>query len=242
MLRRFDTEFVNVSPVVQYLNVACPGEAVPNVVTISTGSRSVCGIWVPLADAQTIAGDDPLFKTFLSDDLCSHFPPPLADLRTVDGRGPPTSQFGHQFVSVSDARRRTISSHRLELPPREFDVSWARGHFEVEDHLLHHPPFVLAQAALDPLLPPVEAPAPEVPLSPSEEEMFRVLCAAPDWDAAKQSVEAVEGDVEDAADPSSSVPTVVEERPLRRSKRVPKAVVARSRTRSSKRGSRTSLS
>ena len=59
-----------------------------------------------------------------------------------------------------------MASHRLELPPREFEVSW-------EDHLSTHPPFILATAALDEHRPAIEEIAATV-----ETPSYRVLYAS----------------------------------------------------------------
>ncbi|KAI9064254.1 hypothetical protein FKP32DRAFT_1570414 [Trametes sanguinea] len=251
LLRRIDTGFVNISPIARHLGKTCP--SVSSTVVVTGGSPSVCGTWAPLEVARNLAKDESVLGTFLSDDLRSLFPeainalcPPAVEPKT------PCSGYGHQFKSASEARRRSMTSHRLELPPREFEVSW-------EDHLATHPPFILATSAIDGHRPiPEEAPPVVEALSPTEEEMFHVLCADPDWDADRTPAEEDMQDTEDVAPPPSPPPQpqapatpssrpsdaseVAQDRPLRRSKRVANAVTTRSRTRSSKRGSRTSLS
>ncbi|KAI0374710.1 hypothetical protein BV20DRAFT_1079791 [Pilatotrama ljubarskyi] len=242
LFRRIDTDFVNMSPIAQHLGVVCP--SVPNAVIVTGGSPDVCGTWVPLEVAQSIAKGDSMLETFLSEDLRSLFPASLNVLDPPLDRKPSPAGYGHQFKSASDARRRSMTSHRLELPQREFEVSW-------EDHLSTHPPFILATSAIDGHRPVAEEPPPVVEaLSPTEEEMFHVLCADPEWDAVTPSpTEERPPEVSDAAVAAAVVPIspttaaeVAQERPLRRSKRVANAVTTRSRTRSSKRGSRTSLS
>ncbi|OSD02904.1 hypothetical protein PYCCODRAFT_1366761 [Trametes coccinea BRFM310] len=249
LLRRIDTDFVNISPIARHLGKTCP--SVSSSVLVTGGSPSVCGTWAPLEVARSLAKDESLMAAFLSDNLRSLFPeainalyPPAVEPKT------PCSGFGHQFRSASEARRRSMTSHRLELPPREFEVSW-------EDHLATHPPFILASSAIDGHRPvPEEAPPVVEALSPTEEEMFHVLCADPEWDADRTPAEEPMQDTEDAAPPPSPPPQpqrrtssrppdaseAAQDRPLRRSKRVANAVTTRSRTRSSKRGSRTSLS
>ena len=237
LLRRVDTDFVNVSPIAQRLGVDPP--SVPNAVVINAGSSTVCGTWVPLSVAQEVAVDESSLALFLSDDLRSLFPDTIDVLHPADGPSTTHPQFGHQFQSASEARRRGMTSHRLELPPREFEVSW-------EDHLATHPPFILATAAIGGHHAAVEEPPAvvETPLSPTEEEMFHVLCAASEWESPPPEVPCVDDTV--AAATTSAPPTEatdgVQDRPLRRSKRVANAAATRSRTRSSRRGSRTSLS
>ena len=232
LLRRVDTDFVNASSISQVLSVAIP--TAPSAVVVTAGSSLVCGTWVPLSVAQDIAKDESALTTFLSDDLRSLFPDALRTLQPAVGLQTTHPDLGHQFESASEARRRSMTSHRLELPPREFEVSW-------EDHLSTHPPFILATAALDEHRPTMEdIPASvETPLSPTEEEMFQVLCATSEWETSPTD------ECTEAFSASASLPDITDsfqERPLRRSKRVANAAATRSRTRSSRRGSRTSLS
>ncbi|RPD65963.1 hypothetical protein L226DRAFT_455201 [Lentinus tigrinus ALCF2SS1-7] len=238
-LRRIDTDFVNVSSISLHLKTSCP--SAPNAVTITAGSPPVCGTWLPASEARNVAKDEPMFGAFLSDGLRTLFPKAINALTPPDGRETAFTAFGHQFRSASDARRQSMASHRLELPPREFETSW-------EDHLSTHPPFILATSSIDGHRPTEEIPpVVETPLSPTEEEMFRVLCAASDWEPTMPAAEGpVEENAEDAAAasarPATEAPDCAHEPPLRRSKRVANAVATRSRTRSSRRGSRTSLS
>ncbi|KAH9946260.1 uncharacterized protein BXZ73DRAFT_86426 [Epithele typhae] len=222
LLRRVDSDFVNLSPIAERLTSFSTAEAV----TISVGSPLVCGTWVPLALARELAKDEPSLKGFLSDDL-----------RSIRATTCPT--FGHQFKSASDARRLSMSSHRLELPPREYEAPW-------DDHLTTHPSFNFPTTVLDAHRPTTEdMPAiVEAPLSPSEEEMFHALCAAAEWDANACVVTLAADNRADGTLTSPCPPGEGhngQEQPLRRSKRVAH-VSTRSRTRTSKRGSRTSLS
>ena len=238
-LRRIDTDFVNISPISLHLKTSCP--SAPSAVIITAGSPPVCGTWLPASEAREVAKHESLFGTFLSDGLRALFPDAINALTPPDGRETAFTVFGHQFKSASDARRQSMASHRLELPPREFETSW-------EDHLSTLPPFILATSSIDGHRPTEEIPpVVETPLSPSEEAMFHVLCAASDWESSSPAGEGpVEGHAEDAAvasaRPSTESADRAHERPLRRSKRVANAVATRSRTRSSRRGSRTSLS
>ncbi|KAI0721601.1 hypothetical protein C8T65DRAFT_565661 [Cerioporus squamosus] len=237
LLRRIDTDFVNVSPISLH-----PCSSAPSAVIITAGSPLVCGTWLPVSEARKVATDEHIFGTFLSDRLRSLFPDAINTLTPPDGWEPAYTAFGHQFKSASDARRQSMASHRLELPPREFETSW-------EDHLSTHPPFILATSSIDGHRPAEDIiPVVETPLSPTEEEMFHVLCAASDWEPTPPAAEEpVDESAEDGAAASARSTTEPSDgaldRPLRRSKRVANAVATRSRsTRSSRRGSRTSLS
>ncbi|KAH9854059.1 hypothetical protein C2E23DRAFT_819369 [Lenzites betulinus] len=232
--RRVDTDFVNLSSITQYLGVDCP--SVPDAVTVLGGAPPVRGTWVPSDVARSVVPGESVFKLFLSKDLRSRFPPLLNALCPIGDRKFVCTGYGHQFRSASDARRQTMTSHRLELPPREYETSW-------EEHLSTHPPFILATSAIDGHQADAdEVPAPMVEaLSPTEEAIFHVLCADPDWDDAPSTEERAPEAVRNVVRPYVAT-DVQQERPLRRSKRVANTVTTRSRTRSSKRGSRTSLS
>lgn len=245
ILRRVDTDFVNVTAVIKVLQVSYPHSH--NAVIVARGSPTVCGTWVQLVTAQEMFKDHHVLSDFLSDDLHVRFPP-----GSLDSTHSSRDHFGPNFQSTTDAKRRSLSSHRLDLPAQEPGAAWERGHFshwDLEGDLLSaHPTFGLAS----PMLPtPATSPEQEVvieaPLSPTEEEMFRVLCSDPEWETPNTDASAMdrsEGIVEPpvaATDPVASDKTSTR-RPLRRSKRVANAIANRSRTRSSKRGSRSSLS
>ena len=254
MLRRVDSDFVNITPVAEFLNVTLPH--ISDAVQVDNDSCA-CGTWVPLATAQELAKDHPLLAVFVSDRLHERFPARVHELRRVP-QDPSIDRFGLPFASNLDAKRRTSLTRRLEFPPREAGAPWERGmvsHWDVEEHLLSAN-FSSSVVSIASSEPPVEQSAvvPETPLSPTEEEMFRVLCSNPDWETAstRESSPAVVVEVGSPApeDVKPRPAQVVKEascpdRPLRRSKRVANALVSaanRPRTRSSKRGSRSSLS
>ena len=232
LLRRVDTDFVNLSLICQHLNVPVP--CVSGAATITIGSTLVRGTWVPLEVARDVAKDEMQLRPFLSDDLRSQFPDAIDALCSIGDHSTAHPAFGHQFKSASEERRQSMASHRLELPPREKEESW-------DSHLSTHPFFAFPTTAIDGERPTPEIPAvAETPLSPTEEAMFHVLCAAPEWDTTTEAA------MEDAEDDAAMRPSIDgmdsgQERALRRSKRAA-TVATRSRTRSTKRGSRTSLS
>ncbi|KAI0928379.1 hypothetical protein AcW1_005639 [Taiwanofungus camphoratus] len=243
ILRRADTHFVNVSPIIKFLELHCP--RLPDAVIVGRGSTAVCGSWVPLAIAQDLSRSHPDLSDFLSDELPQRFPPQFHCIHDTSSRAP--GDFGLHFQSTIDAKRRSISPPRLELLAREEGAPWERGmvsHWDIEDHLISvHPQFALTSAVF-----PTSAASPEDevvdegPLSPTEEEMFRVLCSNPDWEtsAPVASVATSSQNIESPGETAKD--SACRDRPLRRSKRVANAVANRSRTRSTKRGSRSSLS
>ncbi|THH33020.1 hypothetical protein EUX98_g1167 [Antrodiella citrinella] len=256
LLRRIDTDYVNVSVIQDTLGIDVSASTQADAAIVSQGSAAVCGVWLPLTTARRLLADEPLVHAFLSDDVGRNISSTVDELRmsAAHHRGP--SQFGRLFSSTVEAKRESLSSHRLDLPLR--DTSWdarKESPWEVEDHLLSiHPLFAIMSTGVPNVsaLPTTDTEV-ETPLSPTEEEMFRTLCSVPDWEPTTDAALPVE-------EPLAPVPEQTEERtsqrckepvcdvPLRRSKRVltagagPATIVTRSRTRSSKRGSRSSLS
>lgn len=241
ILRRIDTDFVKVSPIFDFLGLELPPlSSISHAVDVNQGSYVVCGIWAPVSVVRQIARDQPLVGIFLSDQLNERFPSALQDFHRSNTQGRSLNQFGPHFRSTLEAKRESLSSFRLELPPGDLVPPWDKGMpspWEVEDHLLSvHPPFALAATArAAPTTMAEAAPEIETPLSPTEEEMFRTLCSVTDWEPPAVQASSL-------VDESPAV-VVPQDRPLRRSKRVanPNAT-SRSGTRSSKRGSRSSLS
>ncbi|KAJ3526392.1 hypothetical protein NM688_g8267 [Phlebia brevispora] len=245
IFRRIDTDFVNVTPILQFLGLPLPDpDKLASAVVVSRGDPLISGTWVDLETARSLVHDESLVKVFLSDELHKKFPQALQDFHRTSQPGRSLKQFGPHFQSTaeansnSDAKRENLHSFRVELPPRR---RWA-----VEDHLLSvHPPFALRAAAMLASR-PEDAITPETPLSPTEEEMFQTLCVDSDWDTSAPSdtvtpaTEEAESRALEAPEPPLHKEREKErERPLRRSKRVASAAVLRSRTRSAKRGSRT---
>lgn len=258
ILRRIDTDFVNISPIYDFLGLPHPPLDIANAVTVCQGSSIICGTWVPAPTAREMIGDQSLVNVFLSDQLNERFPPALQDFYRSNTQGRSLGQFGPHFRSTIEARRESNSSFKLELPSRDPTSPWeGRGisPWDVEDHLLSvHPPFALAAAVRPPPLPSPEDDMTETPLSPKEEEIFHSLCSAPEWESTSESASAEPAAVDEAPEVQEPPPRIpskprtkdmtARERPLRRSKRVANAnaIVTRSRTRSVKRDSRSSLS
>lgn len=254
LFRRIDTDFVNLSPIIAYLDVTPPSSS-STAIVVSQGSASICGTWVPLAAAQAFVREHPfpdgLLDTFLSDVLFEHFPSALQDFHRSNAPGRLLHQFGPHFKSTIEAKRRSRSALQNEVEFRATGELWETdlvSNWDVEDHLLSsHPPFSLGLANLRG--PPEEELVPETPLSPTEQEMFYTLCSLPDWEKeisfpshTNRKEEAAVRDTDDADD--DSTPARARDRPRRRSKRVANAnaIATRTRTRSQKRGSRNSLS
>ncbi|KAI0062382.1 hypothetical protein BV25DRAFT_1804163 [Artomyces pyxidatus] len=263
LLRRIDTDFVHLSSIVSFLNIpASTMTSVPNASSITLGSHTVCGTWAPLAEAQAFVQKhhppDPRLDVFLSDQLFERFPSALQDFHRSNTRGRLLNKFGSQFQSTTDARRAHRVQARRVVPLSDVCLPWERGmmsYTDIEEHVLSvHPSLVLPE---NPVKRVEDHLIPETPLSPTEQEMFHSLCDLSDWDntpllsgpvppspedrASRGDQHAEDADMEEDADcpTATRMRSHSRDRPLRRSKRVANAAAARTRTRSTKRGSRT---
>ncbi|OBZ75620.1 hypothetical protein A0H81_04494 [Grifola frondosa] len=244
-LRNIYEDAVKLSPIIELLEVEPP--VIPDPVTISEGPASVQGTWVSSAVARDIAKGHPLLEVFLSEQLHYRFTPELLSAYRSNRRAWFTGVDSQAAILL---RRRSDSWSRSEISPQEPGESW-EGELgstpeEANDISPHQIRMILS--AEPGFYSAEDIVVVEAPLSPTEEEMFHVLCSAPEWE------ERVEGPSTSTV-PAAPLPVVVEElpaiaakdspcheRPLRRSKRVANAIATRSRTRSTKRGSRSSLS
>ncbi|KAJ6623446.1 hypothetical protein B0H10DRAFT_1943870 [Mycena sp. CBHHK59/15] len=219
LLRRLDTDFVNLSPIVSYSGAPIPVlSTIPNATLISRGSPAVAGTWVPLSAAQAYLRDHPLpdklLDVFLSDTLFERFPSALQDFHRSSGAGRTLNQFGPHFGSTLQATQLCSQREPSAMP----DISSILGPSTT--------PAELDTASAD------------QPLNSTEQEMFQELCVTTDWDKdgslSPLSPGPDELKPEFGPDP---VPEGRSGRPLRRSKRVADAIIAaQSRTRSRRRG------
>ncbi|KAF8448012.1 hypothetical protein L210DRAFT_3527688 [Boletus edulis BED1] len=232
LLRRIDTDFVNLSTILAHLSLPLPSPLPSACVNVSHPSLSINGIWVPLGVARLYARGllEGIESIFLSDDLVKRFPTALQDFYQKSTSGRLLNQFGPQFnTSLSSPG----AGNPLHIPQLDhgksvkeevWDASTEAG--LVEEPLLAIPPSVnLALAALhSSTSTEVATASPEMPLSPTEQEIFRALCVHPDWETEEtEALCSVEkGDAASKQSPAR-------ERPLRRSRRVADAVAARSR-------------
>ncbi|KAF4608738.1 hypothetical protein EYR40_001085 [Pleurotus pulmonarius] len=195
LLRRIDTDFVNISPVAAYVGASIPSTS--TAVQVAKGSAAVSGTWVPLnvaqsylqsclapasklssAERMTLQG---LLDIFLSDVLFERFPTALQDFHRSSTPGRLLQQFGPHFQSTTvpsiaeqqqgwDALHQPHHHHHLyEAITLAPSLSWAprgsRG-------------FDLADQSVE-----------DTQLSPSEQEIFQAICANPDWEQDAPSVE-----------------------------------------------------
>lgn len=231
LLRRIDTDFVNLSTILSRLSLS-PPSPLPNVcVNVSHPSLSINGIWAPLSVARLYSHGLPqgIESIFLSNDLVMRFPTALQDFYQKSAPGRSLNQFGPNFNASLCSPR---AERPLDKPQCDHGESAGEDTWEVsigagleEPSLVTIPPSVnRALAALHPPTSTEETASPEIPLSPTEQEIFRALCVHPDWEIEEVGTAGSGESV--GSVPKHSPPR---ERPLRRSRRVADAVAARSR-------------
>ena len=170
LLRRIDTDFVNLSPIAAYSAAPLHPSTIPNATVVTKGSPEVCGTWVPLAAAQAYVREHISGKAaqglevFLSETLVERFPPALQDFhRSAVVRG--LNQFGRHFNST--------------LQAADWEVQTEGGASPAP----YHQQAVSALASSYMMgLGTVPEKVVDVPLSATEQELFHELCVIPDWD------------------------------------------------------------
>jgi hypothetical protein len=118
LLRRIDTDFVNLTPIVEWCGKGRGYpvlSTIPNAVVVwrGWGSDKVCGVWVPLEVAQSYVKDLNTCLTnavgaevtqgldvFLSNELVERFPSALKDFHRTNSSGRMLKQFGRWFESM----------------------------------------------------------------------------------------------------------------------------------------------
>ncbi|EMD38584.1 hypothetical protein CERSUDRAFT_113768 [Gelatoporia subvermispora B] len=232
IIRRVDTDLVNISPIMELLETKTLDT--PDAEVVNEGPVVLQGTWVPLPTARRITKDIADLSGFLSGDLPQSFPESVRSchqsvLPRASSEQAPTPQIEH------DAR----PTHHLDLP--DASVPWEARTWEEDDVAVNFP-FQLDYSMFEKAASLVHEVVEESPLSPTEEEMFEVLCSTAEWDrrSATTDCTVVEEVTDRPARPSREPPC--HDRPLRRSKRVANAIATRARGRPTKRGSRSSLS
>ncbi|KAG1723571.1 hypothetical protein EDB19DRAFT_1859018 [Suillus lakei] len=203
LLRRLDTDFVNLTPLLAAFSPSSSSPCAaavpvlpPSAVRFEHPNSAVAGVWVSLdcareflrtriqscPETQPCSQDETLrtsVEVFLSDELVMRFPSALRDFWRASKPGRMLGQFGVCFeggrvvgsqgssssslVSVS-ARASSVLS-----PPQSSSPSASSSRAES-----YAPPSSSeSHPHSNSLLPP---------LSPTEAEMFRVLCVCPDWE------------------------------------------------------------
>ncbi|KAJ3867765.1 hypothetical protein EV359DRAFT_33738 [Lentinula novae-zelandiae] len=183
LLRRIDTDFVNLTPIIEYAQTPYPISAISGATTVTKGRQEVQGVWVPLEAMQLYVQDcitsrpstsspDPvaILDIFLSNSLVERFPTALREfVRTtranLTNNGTVGKQFGKSFGGDS------VSSASPSGTPNPTVMAAAAA----KDRMPIH-----EQAFLPPLLScgvsMSTPPSVEVPLSATEEKIFDEFC------------------------------------------------------------------
>ncbi|KAF9476594.1 hypothetical protein BDN70DRAFT_159673 [Pholiota conissans] len=205
LLRRIDTDFVNLAPILAIAGAALSANEVPvNAMVVTKGSPEICGTWVPLAAAQAYVqthladatgkcaeADRDALRVFLSDTLVELFPPALQEFH----RAPPArglNQFGLHFLSMVQAAKWEAvmdGSNAIHT-----GSSVASGSVSSAGST---PGSFMTAGSSSPTStsPPGSLPArpfllgfgdrhveKDAPLSATEQQLFHELCVIPDWD------------------------------------------------------------
>jgi hypothetical protein len=261
LLRRIDTDFVNLTPIAAYAGATHTVLGIlPNATVIAKGSSIVCGTWVPLAVAQAYVMDHPppgrVLEVFLSDILFERFPTALQDFHRSNTPGRLLNQFGRHFGSTIRAMQGTGEGLVNTIPMQQVATHQQQPWMSKDVMPVNSTYSLMTDGER-------EEQDKETPLSATEQEIFHELCVIPEWEKDgeddEKEIKAMDVDEGSIADPvvlptavpsknspSPPSPTPVERPnpPLRRSKRVADAIAAQTqpRTRSRRRGSRNSLS
>jgi len=203
LLRRFDTDFVNLTRIAGCLG-ASPWPDLPGRDLVE-GCSSILGIWVPLNCAQEFVQTQSLvpdtLKAFLSNTLYEDFPSSIRNLYRSHDHLRSLQQLGPPFRSMVERQ----SSSSIDDTARQTEMG-----------------------TLVPQFP--EGTTLDTPLSVREEEIFQTLCACPDWDAPSPSL-VVEPKLEKRKAEEKRPPRTAKGPPLRRSRRVAESLASRPRMR-----------
>lgn len=227
LLRRIDTDFVNLSPILAMAATALT-EVPQNAMVVTQGSPEVSGIWVPLAAAQAYVqehlagackfadGEMEALDVFLSDKLVELFPLALQDFyRTTPARGL-LNQFGRHFTSTLNAAiwegsgsggssspsASTTASSALAAtpspPPASLGASGAPFVPLPQQHAVSATPTFVVPLGLGLGERHEEK---DVPLSATEQQLFHELCVLSDWEREPEGDEMMAVDVDGALPP-----------------------------------------
>jgi hypothetical protein len=183
LLRRIDTDFVNLTPVMKYVHSPQIMSAVPGATVVQKGKEEVRGLWVPVEAARRYVKDSfssrssstspelvAVLDVFLSDTLVERFPTALREfVRTTRDKGPLIRQFGKNF-GTDDI---PVAPLNVEPPnPTLMAAAAAKERVLVDDQ----PPSPSFSVGLS-MVPPVD-----IPLSATEEKIFDEFCVNLEWE------------------------------------------------------------
>ncbi|KXN87752.1 hypothetical protein AN958_08228 [Leucoagaricus sp. SymC.cos] len=215
LLRRIDTDFVNLTPIVEWCGKGRGYpvlSTVPNAIVIGRGwgSEKILGVWVPLEVAQSYVRDLDTRSTedgksegidglnvFLSDELVERFPSALKDFHRTNSSGRMLKQFGRWFESMvtfahaqanAAGDTATVASGGPLNPQKVIQVDSRQSWIQKETVL---PVPLTGTFALGAVLAIGEKEKQNVvsPLSAKEEAMFQELCVIPGEEEENMPVE-----------------------------------------------------
>ncbi|KAJ3920978.1 hypothetical protein F5877DRAFT_36957 [Lentinula edodes] len=245
LLRRIDTDFVNLTPIIKYAQTPYPISAISGATTVTKGRQEVQGVWVPLEAMRLYAQDcitnrpstsspDPvaILDIFLSDSLVERFPTALREfVRTTRANLTNNGTVGKQFGKSFGGDSASSASPSGTPNPTVMAAAAAKDRMPIHEQPFF-PPLLSCGISIS------TPPSVEVPLSATEEKIFDEFCVNLEWEKAEEGFDCLM-DIEDAL--RTALPLMrTPERSLRRSKRVADALAAKSnvRTRSCKRRSK----
>ncbi|KAF9562145.1 hypothetical protein CPC08DRAFT_706871 [Agrocybe pediades] len=179
LLRRVDTDFVNLSPIVAYSGAVQPATNMPNATVVTKGSPEVSGTWVPLSAAQAYVHENlaperaQALEAFLSDTLFELFPPAFHEfqlrrssiVRGLNG----LNQFGPHFNSTI-----VTLSFEAQSTPGGTSSPGSGASFHDQDINAGDSDVVTGTCISD------KHDEKDRPLSVTEQELFHELCVIPD--------------------------------------------------------------
>lgn len=202
LLRRIDTDFVNLAPILAIAGAALSTNETPsNAMVVAKGSPEICGTWVPLTAAHEYVqihlagkcaeGDLDALRVFLSDTLVERFPQALQDFhratpaRSLNHFGPPfTSTLqAAKWEAVMDGGSGALQaqvggsgsgSSSGSTPGSLVTAGSSSSPSSSPPAVLGGRPFLLGIGDRH-----VEK---DAPLSATEQQLFHELCVIPDWD------------------------------------------------------------
>ncbi|KAJ3829996.1 hypothetical protein F5880DRAFT_1607046 [Lentinula raphanica] len=187
LLRRIDTDFVNLTPILEYAQTPQPMTVIPGATTVRKGRQEIQGFWVPLeamrlyvqdciTNRPSTSSSNPLaiLDIFLSDTLVERFPTALrAFVRSIKTNN---DSFGKHFGKSFGEGDTQISSSSVGTPnPTMMAAVAAKDRMHVDEELLP-PPSMSFGVSMS------IGPSAEVPLSDTEEKIFDEFCVNLEWD------------------------------------------------------------
>ena len=181
LLRRIDTDFVNLAPIVAFSGAAHPTYTIAHATVVTKGSPEVSGTWVPLAGAQSYVREHlssekaQILAVFLSEKLVERFPTALQDFhKSTMARS--LNQFGKHFASTLQASHWETEVTR----PRKFMTQQYSAHAPIT-------PFLLGLS----LAGDKHVEDQQAPLSATEQQLFHELCIIPDEQIEQPEIPAI---------------------------------------------------